>query len=859
MKLIKIILICLALLVSYSYVAKSQVIISYGAKSISVKPDKEAPEPRVFKDFGLQMIVPDGWDVINSESSYYYFEDNYYKLNLSDQKGDMAWVWRDKVHIDPYAKDVMEDIVFDFAPNHKHVRTYDLKGSDGPNAKLYVWEAEYLENGIKERFKLFAALNEAPVFKPRLQDAYLLGRSADMDIDGSIEEDFLRMAEYLQTYNESKKGDEFETYEQLIDKAVAEAVANVGKNLKVEIVSADSLEEPASVNGRSLDWKFQSYPGWAKDDEIVDEDPVDWMVPSVIESSLYGVKDFIQISPDYLLYFCSRGIYLVNSGTEKLQWYKKIGYTYFNFAAGNDNQIIITKRVSGTIMLKSLETLTGEEIWSTDLSGSDPIDFHIDINSNSMLVVQYADNQTQLTSIDLITGDISWTVSRDHLKDLNSPHLPSLLKNYLLVFCDGIEAISLKTGESAWKIDKFNLNEGCPTPRIFNDTVFIIASDNTINIIDGQSGALINSFQGRKDSEYTNIFILNNRLYLRGKKESTKESEEYYLDVYSEDDSGLLWSYIDSLPTISSIIVDGSMLYTSFWNGPVALNKNTGEVLFRSAISETGRTYPVTIRKYGDTIVYVGELIIAGVDSKTGTEVFKLGFNPVSQSLNLDAIDPQIIKHYDYLKFFGKPGLKEVTPEMGNVNILFNLSSASQERATQLASMSRQNASMYRFTGNDSYYYKSKMQANSYQIENAFSRAYRNSALLLGSVNTAASAVSKMTEQERNRLTKLYNSRSDLATLYESQESMDYIIRKSELIEGIHRSSKTVVVHLPSGKVIHEINDNRSMDDIIIDPQKNMIYYHYKRIVPELLEFSRNNDKGTAAHAYYLIAQPLFQ
>ena len=311
MKFSKYLPICLVTLFSHSFVARSQVIISYAAKFETVKPDKNSPDPEIFKEYGLQLLVPEGWHQIDPGESPFYFSDNVFKLNLSNQAGDVAWIWRDKVHVDPYATDVLEDVVFDFAPNQEPVRTYEIKNSGGTNTRLYVWEAVHIKEGKKEPFKLFAALNEAPVFKPRLQDAYLLGRSKDMDVDGSTEADFLKMAEKLQTYNASKKGDEFKTKDQILDDAILSAFENL--ELTVNIALADSLEIPATYDGKSMDWKFQTYPGWASDQKVEEEEDVDWAVPSIVKNDFNGVSDFIQLSDEYLFYLCSSGVFLVNS------------------------------------------------------------------------------------------------------------------------------------------------------------------------------------------------------------------------------------------------------------------------------------------------------------------------------------------------------------------------------------------------------------------------------------------------------------------------------------------------------------------------------------------------------------------
>lgn len=855
MKSIKFILICLVPLLFHSFVAQSQVIISYAAKFESVKPDKKGPDPEIFKEYGLQLIVPEGWQKIHPDESPFYYSGNYFKLNLSSEAGDVAWIWRDKVHVDPYATDVLEDVVFDYAPNQVPLRTYEIKNSGGTNTRLYVWEATHIKNGNKERFKLFAALNEAPVFKPRLQDAYLLGRSMDMDVDGSTEADFLIMAEKLQTYNESKKGDDFETSDQIIDKAISSAFEN--REFEINIAIADSLEKPADYNGKSMDWNFQTYPGWARDIKIEKEDDVVWAAPSIVKSELYGDTEFIQLSKDHIFAACSGGIFLVNAQTGTLQWYKKIGYGGYNFAIGNDDQLIIAKEAYGITQVKSLDSESGNVDWSVELSGDYPVDFHVDDSSESLILVQNVRKQSRITSLDLNTGHQRWLTSRDHTNALQSPPLPYFHGQSMLAYYDGIEGISIKDGQSLWKIDNIKLDDSSPEPRVHNDTLVVIARDNSVNMVDAPSGELLSSIQGRKDSEYTNIYLLNSRLYLRGKTVNDQKEDLYYLDTYSGNTYDLLWSFTDSLPTVSGLIDDGSTLYTSFWDGPIALDKNSGEVRFRSIASETGRTFPVSLREFGDTIVYVGELVIAGFNKSSGGEIFKLGFNPVSQSENLDAIDPQVIKHYEHLKFYGKPGLKEVTLDMGNFNLLFNLSNASQERASQLASLSRQNASMYRSTGYESYYYKSKLQANQYKIESAFSRAYANSALLLGSVNTAASAVSKMTAQERKRLAELNNRRTKLMKLYDSQDGIDYLVRKMEVFDGSKRSSKQVVVHLPSGKVVWSLQNERVLDDLLLDQENNRIYYHSKRMVPELYEQSFNKEEGTAAHGFYLVAQPL--
>jgi hypothetical protein len=56
-------------------------------------------------------------------------------------------------------------------------------------------------------------------------------------------------------------------------------------------------------------------------------------------------------------------------------------------------------------------------------------------------------------------------------------------------------------------------------------------------------------------------------------------------------------------------------------------------------VTTTGRAFPIRLRKIGDRIICIGELVVAAFDAKTGSFVYKQGMTPGSGELHLNGLD----------------------------------------------------------------------------------------------------------------------------------------------------------------------------------------------------------------------------
>ena len=100
---------------------------------------------------------------------------------------------------------------------------------------------------------------------------------------------------------------------------------------------------------------------------------------------------------------------------------------------------------------------------------------------------------------------------------------------------------------------------------------------------------------------------------------------------------------------------DGGNLFFATPTSVVALDWQ-GRQLFKTKVTELGQDFPVNIRKVGDKVVFVGEMVVAAFDAATGQQAWWDGIDPIHQDADTDALKKGIDRAESGAASFGGGG-----------------------------------------------------------------------------------------------------------------------------------------------------------------------------------------------------------
>lgn len=802
----------------------------------------------------LQIYIPTGWKAISLESSIYNFKkpDENVVL-LSDDQGSEVWIWKDteRVYSGGSPLQQIENDLMHYAPLHEHIKSFEVMCKDKLPVRLIVWRAYHIINGKKVAFTVFAGFKiRAPMDQNNA--IRIFGRTPALDNSGKTENDIIKMAGHL-NFIEEKKKKESDSDVIYIDTLVGQSInphLTWDERVKTDAAKDSMIKVKVRVL-QKMKWEFQRWHPWVNFDKKIKEPPVMWEVPTTCTQYI-KLTDSRMVSPKHLvLFYGDVKVEMVDIQTGSLLWYNPHSdYRDCFFAEGNEERVVCCGKAPKTdyVTVIAYSTSSGEQQWSYTLPGETPT-YWLPIEQEGILIAfqQKKDDETQITALNMKKGSKVWAKKCKHSSGLKLPPIAIEAAGNIITFFNGIEALSPGNGSNVWKNDDFLMDDESINTQVTSDTIIILDKRNALHLINIKTGTDLKTIKLNTTAEYTNIYPCGNRIYLRGRIKESKENDTFFIDALNLQSGETSWSYSDSVISISNIIDDGNRVYASTWKGPFALDRRTGTRFFSTELSEVGMTYPVSIRKSGDTIVYVGELVIAGVDSKTGKVLYRYDFDPVSQLMNVDALDLQLRRLTGFLSHFGtygKQGLDLTAGGPGSKDY-FRASTAAQERATALGKSSR-----------NTFEREHQARIDAMNAESA-KRTARDEALIgfvAFGLERAQASIKILIDPERDRMMEVKYNQKKLMKLNDQQDYADYAVRSMDKDES---NGKVAIVYLPTGKIIKTLDSERIMkENIVINPEKNEIYYHELRQIPELENDFQMAD-GTKAHAYYLVAVPL--
>ena len=268
--------------------------------------------------------------------------------------------------------------------------------------------------------------------------------------------------------------------------------------------------------------------------------------------------------------------------------------------------------------------------------------------AGTLVALEPAKKSTLIAGYDLASGAPRW--KREVPLPLDDAPAPILLPEGMILFLGGAESVRAVDGETQWKREKMALDSGAAPPVHTPDGVWVVTRSKDLVLFDPFSGDQDSSITLPSGIKVTNLYRLGKRLLLRG----IREGKHITLEMDREGGKPL-WNYNDSEPSISNLLEDGGNLIFATPTSVVALDRK-GRQLYKAKVTDLGQDFPVRVRKVGDKVVFIGEMVVAAFDAATGRQTWWNGIDPIHQDADTDALKRGIDRAASGAASFGGGG-----------------------------------------------------------------------------------------------------------------------------------------------------------------------------------------------------------
>ena len=541
---------------------------------------------------------------------------------------------------------------------------------------------------------------------------------------------------------------------------------------------------------------------------------VNWMFRANILTD-YSPQDIKLVAPNRLLLVLASGWarspLLIDTKAGAILWLKSllecddsiVNNRYCQvetaFIAVFHDMLLVRIQGDGGTKLVALDMATGNKRWSTDLPKAGEIHLLTVPSAEALLVIQQLKQQATLTFLNFSTGAVIWRSEVGYANGTIEPPPPVNSGESFWHFYDGVSKQSALDGKVAWHRQDILAGKQAPPMQLDKGRLSVLDGKNRLHILDADSGKTLASAAQHDNVVYTNIFPLGDRVYLRGMRKEPSGQPLFFTAAVRSSDGKELWIDYDKDPSVSNLIDEDGKVYFSTPFTLIALDRQTGARRFAVKASEIGKSFPVTIKKYGDKIVYIGELVIAAYNAKTGKEIYWHGFDPINQTAHMDALNDAIEHTQEYLSHFSGPLSGIDLKEANMSNFFFQQSVHSQNQSNYAAQQAAQYARTYEMTGDQLAASRSSIKMNESLIASSFGNAQFSMGMAFMTMENIQSSIAAASALDQVRLEKLLRMRKVLYQSYVGTQRGDYVYRttKESGMVGIS------VIHLPSGRMQH--------------------------------------------------------
>jgi outer membrane protein assembly factor BamB len=598
----------------------------------------------------------------------------------------------------------------------------------------------------------------------------------------------------------------------------------------------------------------------ALDMPAVKQTPVKWQAMS----KNYAIQDMRFIAPNRMLvtqlFTFPR---LIDTKTGEVVWQffpegRLVGFQSLVAAFSDLVLLRDDKNKEQQTALTAMDGKTGKQLWYVEYENKKRSFQFLPVPAAGIiLVVELEKKKATLRALDLFGGQEKWQQSYKIQKG-GHPTPPKVTPGSVISFYGHTRRLDPVTGKTLWERKDVVVNNLSPPPMLTGERLLVLDGKNKLQLLDPATGDSVMSAPLDDKLRYTNIYPTEKSLFLRGQEEGGAWS----LAKYDPKTGKQLWNYRTDKATVSNIIEDGGKLYVATAAKVLCLDTKSGKELFKASATVTGQSFPVRLRKYGNSIVYIGELYMAGFDAGSGKKVWKTGMTPISQEAHLDALDNWMsvlqsrIKKLSKAIWFSGAG--------GASDAFSNMAANSQNLSNSYANQWRHYSSRARDPYNSSASsdgWKAANSANLSKMNSSFARAEAQLSFFFAMEGMKNAMLSKSIARDQAELDRLSKIRNLILASYTASESGDYAWRphvKDGLV-GIR------LVHLPSGKVTYtpmsphikqkdKTYYNERMLWNVVDTETATVYHHSLRIVEDMYQKS-SHEPGMTTYGIRLVAE----
>ena len=522
-----------------------------------------------------------------------------------------------------------------------------------------------------------------------------------------------------------------------------------------------------------------------------------WLSPGRL---LVGLrKDFPTLpNLDYLLVD-------TDSGRVIWRYARKNAQATYTPLFANDARVVFQVTQRNKASLTAVDDHTGAEQWARDFDGT--VTFHVLGPAETILAEQRDDKRLTVSTVRVATGEQGWT-KRFEAHDSTPADAVHVLGASLYQLVDGVARVSPSDGTVLWSRADVNLDSRSPPPQIAGDELLLIDRTGQLVALDTVSGATRWSVPLGVPGHpsFNNIYPDGDWIYVRAMLDAAAAPAAaaanwpglHVVVAVRRRGTAPAWIYAGPEPTVSNFVHAGGRLIVGTPTTLLALDTATGVQTSAAIVTTSGRLYPVNLRQFGDTVVYVSELVVAGFDVARNRPLYNQGFTPVSNETNLSGLDAAIPRLKETIA-----GLRR-TPNAGQP--LGQLGAFANQEAMRYQNL----ANSYYWQGRDAFQRRDYLQMQYY--EGAERRAQSSerfqSALALGAsvLSVAASFIQAMrtariTERLQTSIERQELFRQAILTSYARSEVGEYVMRPHRRFNSMFDDFTTVsVIHLPTGR-----------------------------------------------------------
>ena len=484
------------------------------------------------------------------------------------------------------------------------------------------------------------------------------------------------------------------------------------------------------------------------------------------------------------------------------------------------------------IIIAAINPVNGKQLWVRSLKKKKTSYDILPVPQESVfLAIVRKKRKASVQAYGLFDGELRWERSYKISSKSGHPPKPIISKDGVFNFMAGVQKLSMTDGSIEWERGYIVLDGLTPPPKMDGKNLLVVDNRGSLHTLDAATGKTAGSVQMDQEVRYTNIYPTGDRIYLRGYIGKEKSSVIYLVDALRKSDGKRLWRYSGKEPAVSNLIEGGRRLYFSTPSTVVCLDRETGKEIFASLVTRAGQSFPVQIKKYGKSIVYIGEVMVAGFDAAIGKRLWKHGITPLSPGTHLDFFDSFIGRLQDRIGVLTK-GVW--TTRGGTADYFIQQARISQNLSNQA------------------------------RIESSYSDAFAQLGFFFAMKELEDKMKMNTAKSDRSELKKLEFIRRSLYGAYLAAQDGDYVYRPH--LEG--GFTGLYVVHLPTGKAAftplspdstgYDKSTNWNSRGLwsMLDLKRGLVYHHALRISPE--KFQRGDlADDESNYGVFLVAQPV--